>query len=166
MNFAWPLGNNILLLCVCESQNVTYRMTDAGFVGLLSWVTHDVVWCSAMRFSSLTQAVCVLQSVIMRMDSLKRRTAHLLVSRRSKLLKLQHHSSGWPPHIEGTGTGNRSSACCFLLPRQEKCMWRFSKEVTTGLSTGSCQRSKFLYSFSIHVISSAYVSKLHSVFLY
>lgn len=138
-------------------------MTNAGFVGLMSWVTHDVVWCSVM---DLTRAVCVLQSVIMRMDSLKRRTARLLVSRRSKRRKFQPHSSGWPPHIEGTGTGNRSSACCFLLPRQEKCMWRFSKEVTTGLSTGSCQRSKLLSSFSIHVISSAYVSKLHSVFLY
>lgn len=137
--------------------------TNTGFVGLMSWVTHDVVWCSAM---DLTRAVCVLQSVITRMDSLKRRTARLLVSRRSKRRKRQPHSSGWPPHIEGTGTGNRSSACCFLLPRQEKRMWRFSKEVTTGLSTGSCQRSKLLSSFSIHVISSAYVSKLHSVFLY
>lgn len=128
--------------------------------------TRDVVWCSVMSFSSLTRAVCVPQSVIMRTDSLKRRTAHLLVSRRSKRRKLQPPSSGWPPHIEGTGTRNGSSAGCFLLLRQEKCMWLFSKEVTTGPSTGSCQRSKLLSSFSIHVISSAYVSKLHSVFLY
>lgn len=127
---------------MCESQNVTHRTTHTGFVGLMSSVT-----CVQMlHFSSLTRAVCVLQSVIMRMDSLKQRTAHLLVSRRSKRRKLQPHSSGWPPHIEGTG--NRSSASCYHIKRS-----------VCGVSLRKWQQdpqqalvniSKLLSSFSIH----------------
>lgn len=153
MNFPCPLGSNILLLCVCESLNVMLKN------GLMSWVTWG--------FLSDASCLCVLQLVTMRMDWLKQRTAHLLVSRRSKRRKLQPHSSVWPPHMEGTGTGNSSSACCFLFPHQEKCMWHFSEEVTMAPSAGSGQRTKLLFPVSVFMFfSSAYVSELHSVLLY
>ncbi len=142
MNFPCPLGNNIILLCV-KTKTWHSRTTN------MSWVTRCLVF---IEFSSNTSCWCVLQLVTMRMDWLKQRTAHLLVSRRSKHRKLLPHSSACPPHIEGTGTGNSSPACCFLFPHQEKCMWRFSEEVTRAPSTGSGQRTQLLFPVSVFTL--------------
>lgn len=149
MNFPCPLGNNILLLCVWKPKRDTQEgQTLVCRSDVLGYRLFGAHWV----FLSNTSCLCVLQLVTMRMDWLKQRTAHLLVSRRSKRRKLQPHSSAWPPHIEGTGTGNSSSACYFLFPHQEKCMWRFSEEVTRAPSTGSGQRTKLLFPVSVFML--------------
>lgn len=111
--------------------------------GLMSWVTWG--------FLSDASCLCVLQLVTMRMDWLKQRTAHLLVSRRSRRRKLQPHSSAWPPHIEGTGTGKCSSACCFLFPHQEKCSewWQHPQQAVVNVLNFSFQFQYSCFFFCI-----------------